>query len=248
MCNMRNSECPQYTAGDFAENCLNRYSRFKYNSRLVAFVVLKTSSYHPANAIQFPLPSHGPMTHAYLSSQFKDATVVPDITHLTNGLYACGVQNGALSIRGKTEYGFPMRSRRSYQIEISHDSFTHSSYTFYPCSPTRNNETDDFDLPIQHFLDTEEVKQRVLENGVNDQKGEITLSRDGIIEREKIMTRNPDQNTVMGESAVNAYRRFYKSYHHILKNDFKIFLESSYKAKLVTKKKTSIGINSRFTH
>lgn len=234
---------PIYTIADFALNCLNKNRRFKDNSGSVAYVLLAATAYYTPSVTQYVSPIPAPMLEDFDSSDYKPNTTVPQIEMLAD-IYAHGLPNGGLSVRGKTAlHKFPMRSRRAYRINISKTSYADSHYTFHPCSPTKPNETFEFDMPVARFLETEEAQRIVVEKGMKHESAELTLSKEDIPKRES-MNRKPDQNTVKGESAVIAAKKLHDQYHSILDPDFIKLLTIGFSAKLLTQIKP---LKTRYT-
>lgn len=226
-----------YDTTRYADNCLNKYRRFPDNSRVVAYVVLQSFPDKPSQAIQFPTPTvvaKQPLSPDKISP-FVEHTVVPAVSFLSGEMHAYELPNGQLSVRGKKVGAHSwLRSRRSYNFQISNEDSAPVSYTFYACSPKKWNESDYFDMPVKRFLETDEAKAIIAEKGMCRESGSVKLSKPDILERDKIVTRNPDQNKTVGESAVISVRNFHDKYGHICTNEFKALMKAGFEARLAT--------------
>ena len=207
-----------FTAKQLEELCSNEYFRYPTNSAVISHVIVAPD----ASAIQFKLPDR---------SALADPEV-PFIGHLTQ-IEEFKLPNGNPALRGRTVGYTPMISNRSYTLQISEGDAEPCCYTYYPLSPTYSKPLHASSESIKRFND-DEATTTFLEKKSPAIKSSTALhvSKTDIEERAKIKYRNPDQNTVMGESAVVAFRTFLRTHKVYLTEPMQHILHDSAEADL----------------
>lgn len=239
-------------APNYTEDCLNKYCRFSFNSREVSYVLLRTFVNRPAQAIQYSPPIIVENTVSTKEpSPFLAYTIVPTVHYLPRNICAYGQPNGQLAVSGEMDQQM-MRSKRAYYFQIQEDDQEPAHYAFHPCSPTKPDAFKNFNMPIKLFANTETAQRIIGKKSGKQKTGKVRLNKYDILERDKITSRNPDQNTVMGLSAVTEMANAVTKYESILTEDAKKIMQNSSEAELNAKKegqiRTEWGHGNSFRH
>lgn len=207
--------------------CENENSRYIANNRLgfVGHAVIFTEKNGEKKALQFQFPE----------SNSKDAPRVVQLSSIEQ------IERwGQKVYRAKTLDGVTVYARRMINAKINLGKQEEDAEVAY-FSPNDERTPEPFfgggrSLPL-FKPKSEEIKQDLdaeLAEIKHRQKGgkEVTVDPESVRFRDENKTRNPDQNTVMGESALKAYEAFFDQWNDEFDKDIRDWFERSIKAPL----------------
>lgn len=198
---------PKSALPPFAENCENQYGRYVPNSLTISHVLRKDAT---GEALQFAITP-------------TKIAEVPVVKQLVGDVSEYQLPTGLPLIHGKTEEGIDMVSCRSYSLRIQVGDGPLEDFTLFPLSPLKGKRLPAVSGFVERFKQTADVAKIVDELPLYEKRGEIAVVNSDIPRRAD-MTRTPDQNTVMGKSAVDMYKNVLIKYDHVFSEKFKATL------------------------
>lgn len=214
----------KFTGKDFSFLAENEHSRYAPNSKKIAHAVITTEG-DKTIALQYELPSADDDT--------------PNVRPLVN-IEAVEPFRGMNRFRAQTPDGLtPMYAKRFVSGEVGENG-DKESIEIACFSPSPNEGKPPFwgsiketplfrdDLPKSVKADLEKELaeiERVTKGG-----DPLMVDHDSVSQRDLMKTRTPDQNTVMGESARDAYEHFFDKMADELHPHMKERLKRAFKA------------------
>ena len=186
----------------FAENAENQYGRYVPNSLIISHLLVDQTG----RALQFAIPPTG-------------IYEVPVVKPLVGEISAYNMADGKKIFHGKTEDGIDMVSCRSYDLRIND-----MDYTFIPLSPLKGKRLSSETAFVERFNKTKEAKEVVERTEIYSKSGRIKVVNADIAKRADT-PRTPDQNTVMGMSAVEVYKKVLREKESVLSDDAKSVMQ-----------------------
>ncbi|WP_412755355.1 PDZ domain-containing protein [Legionella longbeachae] len=215
----------QFTAHDFSHLAENEHFRYAPNSKKIGHAVI-TKEGDQTVALQYELPS-------------VDDEETPTVRPLVN-IEAIEPFRGMHRFRAQTPDGHtPMYAKRFIQGKVGENENEEPiQIACFSPSPEEGKqpfwgsikETPLFrdDLPKSVKKD---LKKDLAEMELVTKGGDVlTVEHDSVPQRDLIKTRTPDQNTVMGESARDAYEHFFDKMTSELHPEMKKRLQRAFKA------------------
>ena len=225
-----------FTEDDFKTLAKNDHGRYMPNSRKVGHAVLLEEQ-GKMLAKQYPLPeiSGGEMI---TEPETSFTTIVPEVRPLVN-IEAIEPFPGMHRYRAQTPNGTEMFAKRSVKGQIGNVETEESTEIEIACfspNPRKGKPVFWGSIKPTHLLKETLSSDMVLDLDEMGQtvKGGKTLQVEAASVRQRTVmkSRNPDQNTVMGESAKEAYENFYEKMKDVLHPDMKMRLSRAYNAHL----------------
>jgi len=220
----------EFAAQDYDHLTENEHLRFLNNSKKIGHAVFVKDAKGDEYATQYAIPQDGK----------EDVPVVRPLVNIES-IYRYGKR----VYRALTPGGTRMYATRSLDAEFkdgtTSDAATQIMRIGY-FSPSAKEPKEPFwgtTKPTPLFKENlsksakKELDEELKEIGVHTKSGEMVVHGPSVRERDRVKTRKPDQNTVMGkESAKNTYAHFLESMTSELHPDFKKRLKRAIEAPL----------------
>ena len=219
-----------FTEDDFKNLAKNEHGRYLPNSKKVGHAVLVEEEGKTV-AMQYPLPVIGGGT---VFTEENITSIVPEVRPLIN-IETIEPYHGMHRYRAETPNGTEMFGKRSVKGKIGHVGEQESTDIEIACfSPNPNNEPFWGSVKatpvLKEGLSSESLKD-LQEMGSTVKGGkELQVDYESVRQRTLMKSRNPDQNTVMGESAKEAFEHFYEKMKDVLHPDMKMRLSRAFNA------------------
>lgn len=215
----------EFTAHDFSHLAENEHYRYAPNSKKVGHAVI-TKEGEQTVALQYELPK-------------VDDEETPTVRPLIN-IEAIQPYPGMHRFRAQTPDNFtPMYGKRSIYGKVGDkDEEDPIQIVCFSPSPQEGKqpfwgsikETPLFNGKLKKSV-KKELEKELAEIGEVTKGGhDLTVDHDSVPERDLIKTRTPDQNTVMGESARDAYQNFFEKMTDELHPEMKKRLKRAFEA------------------
>lgn len=220
----------EFTAEDMSKLSVNEHLRYLTNSKKIGHVFLTTDEAGNTVGFQYAIPEG-----ETIETTDGNKHTPPEVREL-HDIKELVTNDGLTRYRAKTPDGTEMFATRLYHGEfgIGDDA---QPFTFAPMSPKPENK---YKLPffgkneseIKIFKTDAELKKGKLKDhkaelAEIEAKGKVTkcgsvlqVDHASVAIRETNPKRNPDQNTVMGQSAKEAYDDFLDMWKDVLSKEF----------------------------
>ena len=225
---------PEFTKDDFKQLAKNEHGRYMPNSKKVGHAVIREEQGHLV-AAQYPLPviEGG----AVIKEDGSDFTsIVPEVRDLVN-IEAIEPFHGMHRYRAETPNGTEMVAKRSVNATIGDLNTKETTEIEIACfsPPPTKGKMPFFGTvkPTTVLKDdlSSEAKNDLQEMGKTVKGGhELQIDYASVPQRDLMKSRNPDQNTVMGESAKAACENFFYKMADVLHPDMKQRLSRAFNA------------------
>lgn len=210
---------------DYSSLCVNEFCRYDKNPNVTGYLLLQKDVKKDSRNAQvyqfdfqesfdsrdksqkFPLTS----TRIYNGNYYYITPAVKKISRIT----AYEDTQGTTILEGQTSKRDAMIGYPACEINFQPKRGFPQHYTFYPMIPKNAGLTNPISIP--RIVNTPEGKRiHKHKDGYCKSKQAIKITSSRIRAREKITKRDPDQNTVMNQKAVDAYSQCAREYQSIL--------------------------------
>ena len=212
-----------FTPEEFSKLCDNPYERFSPNPRDENWFLLRDEPKTPNTAavLRFLTQSFveksdwtpHPKRDLKTGTTTEISTHVPSLNHVL-GLRGIQDVTGDVLLQGQTETSRLRRVGRPLcDIELSSKDYATEGYRFYSVGPPTHKPPP---ICISRFQASAAAKRLQAEKGGRKKSGTLTIKNSDVPKRMAIVDRTPDQNTVMGLSAIEEYRECATQYKRVL--------------------------------
>lgn len=224
----------EFTEDNFKNLSKNEHGRYISNSRKVGHAVL-VEEQGKTVAMQYPLPviDGG---EVITEQETKLTTIVPEVRPLVN-IEVIEPFHGMHRYRAETPNGTEMFAKRSVKAKtgnvIKQESTEIEIACFSPPPTTGKMPFFGSTKATKVLKDdlSREAKKDIQEMGKTVKGGhELKIDYVSVPQRDLMKSRNPDQNTVMGESAKESYENFFNKMADALHPDMKMRLSRAFNA------------------
>lgn len=221
-----------FTEKDFAELSQNEYARYPSNAKKIGHAVIIQTP-EGKKALQYDLLANKtkPGEKRAEELSYPELRPLEDIEQT--------IDYGSIHYRARTPDGTQMYAKRFNQGVVN-DKGEEETFDIAYFSPSEKKDKPPFfgsskTTPLWR-TDLSKKAKKDLDKELSEIKtvykgGEFDVDPPSVKERDKIKTRNPDQNTVMGnESARDAYEHFFETWIDELHPDMRALLKKAFSA------------------